>query len=105
VRIVHAFRATGQAPNTVNVRRREVAVALLVVRHLDRVGVLAEVFEILRDEGINVQEAENIILGSAQAAIAQISLDKPASEDALERLKRHPFVLDAVQSPLREAGQ
>ncbi len=73
-----------------------------MVGHQDRVGVLAEVFEILRDEGINVQEAENIILGSAQAAIAQISLARPASSEALERLMRHPYVMDAVQSPLGE---
>lgn len=104
VRIVHAFRATGQAPNTVNVARGAAATHLLVVRHLDRVGVLAEVFDILRADGINVQEVENIILGSAQAAIAQISLDREAPHASLDRLKMHPYVLDVVQNALGEAN-
>jgi D-3-phosphoglycerate dehydrogenase len=95
VRIVREYKTTGNAPNVVNVGKAEGATSLLVVRHLDRVGVLAEIFAILKDEGVNVQEMENVILGGARSAIAQISLDKAPSADALLKMKLSPNVLDA----------
>jgi D-3-phosphoglycerate dehydrogenase len=59
---------------------------MLVVRHRDRPGVLAHVFERLRDAGFNVQETENIIFEGAEAAVARINLDgqpPPAIVDAI----------------------
>ena len=96
VRIVKEYRATGQPPNAVNVKSRaEVATHLLVVRHLDRVGVLAHVLSVLKDEGVNVQEMENIVLGGATTAIAQISVTAPPSEEGLLKIKLNPNVFDA----------
>jgi D-3-phosphoglycerate dehydrogenase len=95
VRIVREFMQTGIAPNVVNVREATLASHLLVVRHVDRVGVLAHVLGVLRDEGINVQEMENIILGGAQAAIAQMAIDKEPSPSALLRIKMDDHVFDA----------
>jgi D-3-phosphoglycerate dehydrogenase len=48
---------------------------MLVVRHRDRPGVLAHIFEQLHDAGINVQETENIVFEGAHAAVARINLD------------------------------
>ena len=48
---------------------------MLVVRHHDKPGVLAHVFERLRDANLNVQETENIIFDGAHAAVARINLD------------------------------
>ena len=48
---------------------------MLVVRHRDRPGVLAHVFDHLRGGDINVQETENIIFEGAEAAVARINLD------------------------------
>ena len=48
---------------------------MLVVRHRDRPGVLAHVFDRLRSSNINVQETENVIFEGAQAAVARINLD------------------------------
>lgn len=97
VRIVREYRATGQAPNAVNVKSRgEVASHLLVVRHLDKVGVLAHVLSVLKDEGVNVQEMENIVLGGATAAIAQISVSSEPSATALLAIKMNPAVFDAT---------
>jgi D-3-phosphoglycerate dehydrogenase len=48
---------------------------MLVVRHRDRPGVLAHVFDCLRAGNLNVQETENIIFEGAEAAIARINLD------------------------------
>ena len=100
VRIVREFKNTGIVPNVVNVKRAEIATHLLVVRHLDRVGVLAHVLSVLKDEGVNVQEMENIVLGGAQAAIAQIALDKAPATDALLRMKMNENIFDASVFPL-----
>lgn len=95
VRIVREFKNTGIAPNVVNVQRAANASHLLVVRHLDRVGVLAHVLSVLKDEGINVQEMENIVLAGSQAAIAQIAMDKELSPSALLRMKMNQNIFDA----------
>jgi D-3-phosphoglycerate dehydrogenase len=94
VRIVREYVTTGLVPNVVNVAKGEVATHLLVVRHADKVGVLAHVLEVLRDEGISVQEMENVVLGGAKAAIAQIAVDKGPSAGALMAMKKNPSVFD-----------
>ena len=101
VRIVREFQSSGTAPNVVNVKRAEVATHLLVVRHLDRVGVLAGVLGRLKDEGVNVQEMENIVLGGAKAAIAQISVDKEPSKETLFQIKMDESVFDASVFPIK----
>ena len=100
VRIVDEYRRSGTAPNVVNVTKAGNATHLLVVRHLDRVGVLAHVLGILKDESINVQEMENIVLGGAKAAIAQISVDKEPTPNALLGMKLNPNVFDASVFPI-----
>ena len=55
-----SFKDTGQVPNVVNLARRTPATHRLIVRHRDRPGVLAHVFDHLRGAAINVQETENI---------------------------------------------
>ena len=75
VRIVRSFKESGRVPNCVNLARRTPATHLLVVRHRNRPGVLAHVFENLRAEGINVLETENVIFEDAGAAVARINMD------------------------------
>jgi len=84
VRIVRSYKETGRVPNVVNLAKKTPATHMLVVRHRDRPGVLAHVFEHLRGGDINVQETENIIFDGAQAAVARINLDG-APSDALLR--------------------
>ena len=100
VRIVREYKNTGVVPNVVNVKRADNATHLLVVRHLDRVGVLAHVLSVLKDEGVNVQEMENIVLGGAKSAIAQISLDKEPTANALLKVKMNENVFDASVFPI-----
>lgn len=102
VRIVREYKQTGVVPNVVNVKKAEVATHLLVVRHLDKVGVLAHVLGVLKDEGVNVQEMENVVLGGAKSAIAQISLDKEPSPDALIKIKMNEHVFDASVFPIEK---
>jgi D-3-phosphoglycerate dehydrogenase len=87
VRIILEYRRTGRAPNTVNLAKKTPATHVLVVRHFDRVGVLAGVFNQLKLAGINVQETENVVFEGAQAAVARIHLDQPAPESALESIR------------------
>ena len=86
VRIVRSFKETGRVPNVVNLARRTPATHMLVVRHRNRPGVLAHVFEQLRGSGINVQETKNIIFEDATAAVARINLDRAPSPAELSAI-------------------
>ena len=94
VRIVRSYRETGRVPNVVNLARRTPATHMLVVRHRDRPGVLAHVFEQLRQANLNVQETENIVFEGAEAAVARINLDGPPQDYACERIRLNDDVLD-----------
>jgi D-3-phosphoglycerate dehydrogenase len=87
VRIIREYKEKGRAPNVVNLAKKTRATHLLVVRHFDRVGVLAAVFDQLKAAGINVQETENIVFDGAVAAIARIHLDQAPSTAVLEAMK------------------
>lgn len=87
VRIVAAFVRTGQVPNCVNVAKETPANARLVVRHLDKVGVLANVLTAVREAGINVQHVQNVVFEHAQAASCSIDLDERPPARLLEHLR------------------
>jgi D-3-phosphoglycerate dehydrogenase / 2-oxoglutarate reductase len=87
VRIVATYKATGKVPNVVNLAKKTPASHMLVVRHRDRPGVLAHVFEHLRRGNINVQETENVIFEGAQAAVARINLDGAPSDALLRNIQ------------------
>ncbi len=86
VRIVAAFKSSGEVPNAVNLCGRSPARWLLTVRHRDRVGVLAHVFGALREAGINVQQTENVVFDGAEAASARIQLDSEPTRSLLARV-------------------
>ncbi len=88
VRIVREFKESGRVPNVVNLARQTPATHRLVVRHLDRPGVLAVVLDAIKGEHINVQEMENIVFDGAEAAVARINLDNAPPRDMLDRLKK-----------------
>jgi D-3-phosphoglycerate dehydrogenase / 2-oxoglutarate reductase len=87
VRIVRTFKETGKVPNVVNLSERTPATHLLVVRHRDRPGVLAHVFNEIKAADINVQEMENIVFEGAEAAIARIGLDAPLDAESVFRIR------------------
>jgi D-3-phosphoglycerate dehydrogenase len=101
VRIVQTYLETGRVLNVVNLSRTTPAKCVLVVRHHDLPGVLAHVFDILRDANVNVQETENIVFSGAKAAVARINLDTPPPDDLIRRMKAtNPHVLDVSLVPL-----
>jgi D-3-phosphoglycerate dehydrogenase len=87
VRIVETFVQTGRVPNVVNLARQTPATHMLIVRHRDKPGVLAHVFDQLRRANLNVQETENIIFEGAHAAVARINLDGPPPADTLAAIE------------------
>jgi D-3-phosphoglycerate dehydrogenase len=87
VRIVREFKETGKVPNVVNLARQTPATHRLVVRHLDRPGVLAGVLDAIKAEQINVQEMENIVFEGAAAAVARINLDNAPTKECLNKLQ------------------
>ena len=103
VRIVREFRDTGRPPNAVNLARRSPATHLLVVRHRDRVGVLAAIFERIRTAGINAQETENVVFEGAEAAVARICLSEAPPENVLDAIREStPDILDVALVALPE---
>lgn len=95
VRIVKAFRDTGKVPNVVNLAKATPATCALVVRHLDRPGVLASVLDAISAKRINVQEMENIVFEGAEAAVARIHLETEPEAEMLEQMRAgNPDILE-----------
>jgi D-3-phosphoglycerate dehydrogenase len=87
VRIVLEYMHTGRAPNTVNLAKKTPATHVLVVTYYDRVGVLAGIFDQLREADINVEEMECVVFEDAAAATARIHLSKSPPKRMLEALR------------------
>ena len=87
VRIIATYKDSGKVPNVVNLAKKTPATHMLVVRHVDRPGVLAHVFKHLRAGNLNVQETENVIFEGAQAAVARINLDGAPPADLLTQIQ------------------
>jgi D-3-phosphoglycerate dehydrogenase len=87
VRIVAVFLRQGSVPNCVNIARKTPARARLVVRHHDKVGVLANVLDTIRQAGINVEEVQNTVFDQAAAACCTIQLDERPADALLERIR------------------
>ncbi|HEX3259693.1 MAG TPA: NAD(P)-dependent oxidoreductase, partial [Pseudonocardia sp.] len=92
VEIVDAF-AAGEARNCVNLAPRGLGSATLTVRHVDKVGVLARVLELLREAGLNVEHMQNRIFAGGAAAVATIDLAGTVPADLSAALDAIPEVL------------
>ena len=98
-RVVLTFKETGTAVSCVNLARRTPATHMLIVRHQDRVGVLAGVLGALREADINVGKMENVIFsatgdqpgGSACARIQIVGLPAPG---VLDQLRTRDTIFD-----------
>jgi D-3-phosphoglycerate dehydrogenase / 2-oxoglutarate reductase len=87
VRVIRAYVESGRVPDVVNLSTRTPATYRLVVRHRDRPGVLAHVFDQLRAWSLNVQETENVIFEGAEAAVARINVDREPAADLLQAIE------------------
>ncbi len=73
--------------NCVNLASHTPARCQLVVRHYDRVGVLAFVMDQIRRAGINIEEVQNVIFDGAAAANCRIQLKSEPSAELLATIK------------------
>lgn len=96
VRIVDLFLKTGHPAGTVNLCARSTAAYRLVIRHLNRVGVLALVLDGLREEDINIEEIENTIFAGAEAGCCSMLLDKKPSEKFVGDLRGNKSILNVM---------
>ncbi len=86
VRVCREFVSTGRPPNVVNVEIHAPATSELVVRHYDKVGVLAQVLGLVRKYGINVADMTNTIFQGQKAAVAAIRLGAAPSPELVAEI-------------------
>jgi D-3-phosphoglycerate dehydrogenase len=100
VKIVIDFCATGHIDSSVNLTERGSADHALVVRHRDRVGVLAAVLQQLQQASLNVQEMENRLFEGGAAAVARIAVCGKPGNAVIKGLRAHPDILHVSTTPL-----
>jgi len=86
VRILRGFLTKGEVLNVVNINATSWARYQLVVRHVDKVGALANVLGVLKRHGINVQELDNTVFEGGRAACAKIRLASRPPEASLQEI-------------------
>ncbi len=86
VRILRSFLTKGEVPNVVNISATFWSRYQLVVRHIDRVGALANVLGVLKRHGIDIHELDNTVFEGGRAACAKIRLGSRPSEDCLSEI-------------------
>lgn len=101
VRILRAWHADGTVLNCVNVAEHTAASAVLMVRHENRPGVLARIFDVLGKASINVEQMDNQISTGGTAAVARVFTATPPSPQVLSAIRACPHVLGVTMSPLR----
>jgi D-3-phosphoglycerate dehydrogenase len=92
VEIIDAFQR-GEIMHCVNLEQRRLGRCTLHVRHYDRVGVLAQVFDLLRRAGLNVEQMENRIFAGGNAAVATIDVGDDLPREILAQLEAIPDVI------------
>ena len=100
--IVDAFVA-GEARHCVNLDPDRLGTMTLTVRHLDRVGVLAQVLDKLSGAHLNVEHMVNRVFRGGDAAVASMDIEGHASEELLSELREVPHVLGVTVVHLDES--
>ena len=90
--IVDAFMS-GEARHCVNLDPDRLGSVTMTVRHLDRVGVLAQVLDRLSTAHLNVEHMVNRVFRGGEAAVAFIDVEGQPSEDLLTAVREVPHVL------------
>jgi D-3-phosphoglycerate dehydrogenase len=99
VEIIEAF-VRGEILNCVNLAPTRLGTHTLHVRHFDRVGVLAGVFDILRRRELNVEQMENRVFERRNAAVATIDVVGDVGPDLIGALEALPDVIHVSAVPV-----
>lgn len=92
VELIEAYRE-GSIIDCVNLEQAPTHTARLVIRHKDRVGVLASVLQELRKRNVNVANMRNRIFAGSKAAVATIEVAGVIDDDLLEAVRKLPHVI------------
>ena len=77
----------GNIINTVNVQEYPEVTHTITVRHYDRVGVLAAVLTVLREDKVNIEQMRNMVFSGGEAACATLFTNREPQGAALEKLE------------------
>jgi D-3-phosphoglycerate dehydrogenase len=101
VRVIRSFLLEGNVPNVANVVNASSARFLLVIRMLDKVGTFANVLNVIKRHGINVEEIANTVFEGGGAACAKLRVVSRPSEACLHEICAFDEVLhvDVVTLP------
>ena len=99
VKVIRAY-AGGRVINCVNLETGRVGSHVIVVRHEDRVGVLASVLAVLRRHHLNVAGMENRIFRESTAAVATMDLSGIMSADVEDEIVALPHVYHVEIRPV-----
>jgi len=100
-RVLGTWVQTGEVPNCVNIASSTPASTTLTVRHLNRPGVLAHVFEVLGRSGQNIEEMENVIYEGGKAAVARIQIDGGIDAADLDLIRSHDLILAVTAADIQ----
>ncbi|HEX2868962.1 MAG TPA: phosphoglycerate dehydrogenase [Ignavibacteriales bacterium] len=93
VKIIKNFIKSGVIANWVNRAKKTDAQYQLVIKHYDRPGVLAAIFDVLKEGHINIEEVENVIFEGGIAACCSMKINKPATGEMLKCFRENENVL------------
>lgn len=96
VRIIRVCKETGNIPNVVNLCGKSSDKNILIVRHLNKPGVLAHVLGALSEAGINVEEMDNHLYAGEKAACAKIHLAGAPAPEVMAAIGGKPEILSAT---------
>jgi D-3-phosphoglycerate dehydrogenase len=100
VRIVRAYQKAEPIPNCVNLALKSAATHVIVIRHADRVGVLAHVLRALSEARHNVQGMENIVFSGGQAALARVEVVGEPTAEVLAAIGASPDIFHVGASAI-----
>lgn len=97
VAIIKQYKERGTVKNWVNKAKATAAKYQLVIRHYDKPGVLANVFNSLKTESINIQEVENLIFEGTETAVCSLKLESKPSDYTLDSIRARTQEVIQVQ--------
>ncbi len=84
--IVTQYHERGTVKNWVNKAKSTAAQYQLVIRHFDKPGVLANIFNGIKAESINIQDVENVIFEGTETAVCTVKLAAKPSDYTLQAI-------------------
>lgn len=100
-RIIRAFLTEETVPNVVNICATSPARYAIVIRMLDKVGVLANTLSVLKRHGLNVEEISNTVFEGALATCSKLRVSGRPSDACIKEIGAFEeiFHVDAVALP------